>query len=474
MPDILKVTTPIVNRNEIVLPKQGTDAINAFSITDQLKVLKTHNQSEILKHNTSNQQNSDTPTVLLNMLKDPAVAVTYLKNIFLLEELYKLLPANNKTVTNEIEQIFKDLIIDESNIKKELMSQEKSFSLFKGELFDFLRNISDKYKESPNVQIQIANLLKSINNIANRKDILDSIQNSLLFLKENVGAISSFSQRIDAILANLQSEGKYASVSSLKEEVLALVKDIENSLLFTQKVSKVVSIMVYNLSRYNENNSYFNESVYRLRQMIGADEQKELAQLITTFSKQLNSGAFLSGLNEKGIENSKVMDALIKLVFNQSNSEIYSPAESARIDSILHSLLSSPCNFTPLLHFVLPVMFESSRAFAEIWINPESDEKDMPEGAGPGKHFLLVIDIDSMGRFEAEIFVHKDIVDFYLFCPSGYEEKFQNLMYDVSKDLIGINYKLGTTRLEPLERSRSLMEVFKSLPYKRMGVNVRI
>lgn len=35
-------------------------------------------------------------------------------------------------------------------------------------------------------------------------------------------------------------------------------------------------------------------------------------------------------------------------------------------------------------------------------------------------------------------------------------------------------YKIGKTKVEPLVQSRSLMEVFKSLPYKRVGVDVTI
>ena len=35
-------------------------------------------------------------------------------------------------------------------------------------------------------------------------------------------------------------------------------------------------------------------------------------------------------------------------------------------------------------------------------------------------------------------------------------------------------YRLGDVRVERLERSRSLMDVFRSLPYKRTGVDVKI
>ncbi len=471
MPDILKVTTPLVNRNEVVLPKSPTDNINPFSITDPMKVIQTHNQSELFKHNTSNYQNSDTPVVLLNMLKDPAVAVSYLKNIFLLEEMFKLLPANNKAITPELEQIFKNLLIGDDQIKNELISQEKSFTMFRGTFFDFLRNLSETYKDSQNTQVHIANLLKSINNLMNRGDILDSIVNSMIYLKHNFASSPSISAKLDELIARFRNTNDTSfNMAELKEQTLSLLKQIEQSVLFTSKSSKVVSIMLYNLSRFNENTVFFNESVYRLRQVITSAEQKQLVELAAQFSNQINSG--IAQTSEQQTHSSQVMDALIKMVINQSEKQ--NAGESAKVDMIIHSLLSSPCNFTPLLHFVLPVLFDNTRAFAEIWINPRSDEKDMPEGASEGKHFLLVIDIESIGRLEAEIFVYGKSVDFHLYAPYGYTGKFESMIIDISKALIGIDYKLARTKLDTLERPRSLMEVFKSLPYKRMGVDVKI
>ena len=91
-----------------------------------------------------------------------------------------------------------------------------------------------------------------------------------------------------------------------------------------------------------------------------------------------------------------------------------------------------------------------------------------------GLHFLLVIDVENLGRFEAEIFHHEEIVDFFLYCPPGYEEAYREMMRGLPRLFAGSPYRLGETRLEPLAKSRSLMDVFKSLPYKRVGVDVKI
>lgn len=477
MSDILKVTTPMINKNQPIAPKQGAQPLTPFDIQDLSRVVRTHNQSELQQQNNGLIDSGDGPVLLMNLLKDPAVAASYLKNIFLLEEIFKLLPANNKTVTKEIQQIFNALVMQESEIKGEMLRQENASTMFKGDFFDFLREISNAYKESPEVQYSVATLLKSINNLTAKKDIIDAIANSLEFLKNSLSSSQNLSQELESLINQFKAKDAVNNFQSLKEQTLGMLDEVENSILFSPKLSKVLSIIVYNLSRFNNSLDFFNESSYRLHQLLKNDERQQFVQLMELFSKGIKEGKHRSvrlGEDGQGSADTHVMDALIKLVERQAKNENIAPTDAAKIDKILYSLLSSPCNFTPLLHFIVPVFHDNMRAFAEIWINPNSDEKDMPDGVKEGKHFLLVIDVADVGRFEAEFFVYDRTLDFHLFCPPGYQEKYEPMMKSLPKVLGGMAYRIGETKLLTLERPRSLMDVFKSLPYKRVGVDVKI
>jgi hypothetical protein len=172
---------------------------------------------------------------------------------------------------------------------------------------------------------------------------------------------------------------------------------------------------------------------------------------------------------------SKVMDALIRLINRQSAEEQNGRGEAGQVEKILHSLLSSPCNFTPLLHFVVPAMLDDVKAFAEIWINPNDDGEDTRPGQGGRQlHLLLVIDVEMMGRFELELKVRDQVIDLALFCPAGYEGRFASMLPELPASLRNTAYRLGRMRVQALDHGRSLMEVFKSLPYKRVGVDVKI
>ena len=547
LPDILKVTTPLINKNQPVSPKLAPELANPFNIQETTKVIQPHNQSELYGQNNGLMEEGDAPALLLNLLKDPAVTASYLKNIFLLEEIFKLLPANNKTVTQEIQQMFQSLVMDSGEIAPEMIRQEQESTLFKGELFDLLRQLSAQYQGKGEVQLAIANLLKAINNQVSKNDLLDAVANNLAFLRRGLSTSQDLAGRLDALIQGFRGENAQGNFSLLKAETLALFRDIEDSVLFTPKLGKVLSILTHNLSRYNGNDEFLGESVYRLRQMLAGPQRQEFMQKMERFLNALRSGdldslrnpapqepavppqeappmtaeeklASLAAQTEEKAaalaegeelvpeepvkpegpkqpalspeelakatrrealerasgEPSKVMESLTKLVAKQSGTEDLNPAEAAKVEKILYSLLSSPCNFTPLLHFIVPAFQDGTRAFAEIWINPDSDEKDMPAGAGRGQHFLLVIDVDGVGRFEAELFVYKKTIDFALFCPPGYAESFEDMMRRLPRLMVDTEYRLGQTRLETLDHSRSLMEVFKSLPYKRVGMDVKI
>ena len=470
MPDFLRVSKPLVTQNQTVQAKPNVDATGAFNLQNTTKVIQTHNQSELLKQNTAFKDGSDAPTLLLNLLRDPTVTVSYLKNIFMLEELYKLLPANNKTVTNEIESIFHDLLLKPEGLTAEMQKQDFNSTAFKGALFDFLREISAGNRDNPDVQLAIARLLRSLNNMGNQRDILDSIANNLSFLRGQLSPSKSLTSKLTELIDKFRSPDAQQNFSALKFEALGLIKDIEDSILFSSNLSKTLSILIYNLSRFNDNSDYATETAFRFRQFLSPAQRQSFTELLQSYIDGKMAGNITGSESDS---ESQVMESLLKLISQQIENG-NNPADIVKMEKMLHSLLSSPCNFTPLLHFILPLQQQDMRAFAEIWINPECDEKDMPENSSQGMHLLMVIDVDDVGRFEAEFFVYNSTIDFLLFCPKGCESGYEELMKSMPKLLYGTDYHIGRTEVLTFENTRSLMDVFKSLPFRRVGVDVKI
>lgn len=470
MAELLKVTTPIINKNQPVQQTTPTDMPGVLNVQNASKVLQAHNQTDMMKDGNATLENSSAPAMLLNLLKDPAVAASYLKNISFLEEIFKLLPANNRTMTSEIEQLFGSMMLPENEIAPEMMRQGETATLLRGELFDFLREINNAPTSQSDLQAATANFLRAANSLLCREDIRGAVYNNLQFLRKSLNSSKDLTLKIDHLLERLSSSNE-KEFPEIKKEVLSFLNDVNSSILYNEKLDKVLSILKYNLSRYNGNEDYFHEAAFLLRQHLNAPQRRRFSSLAEQFLNQLAAGRVHEELK---FGSSRVMDTLTKLLSLHSSNEGLSPGDEAKIEQILHSLLSSPCNFTPLLHFIIPVDYMNMRSFAEIWVNPDSDEKDMPKGAEHGVHFLLVIDAEGVGRFEADVYVHDKIVDFNLLCPPGLEGAFSGLSKPLAQTFTSLDYRVGSIDFGPLERPRSLMEVFKSLPYKRMGLDVKV
>ena len=86
-----------------------------------------------------------------------------MKNIYLLQELIKLLPVNNKPLTQEIQQLFDQLMVAPEDIADEMMRQENASTSFKGEMFDFLRELLSQNPKQEGLRQATVYFLKAFN-----------------------------------------------------------------------------------------------------------------------------------------------------------------------------------------------------------------------------------------------------------------------------------------------------------------------
>ncbi len=467
MADLLKITTPLVKQAQLQQGRQQVDPNTVFDLPDVSKVVKPNAQSEMQGQNNGMIQKEEAPTILMNLLKDPSVTVNFLKNIYMLQEIIKLLPVNNQAFTQEIEQLFDALMLPAEEIAQEMVLQENNSTEFKGELFDFLRELVANNPQ-PEIKYAVANLLKSINYSNCKQDILSAVANSLRYLSDSVETSRTLSSRLQELSDRFLQPEAPEQFQQLKAETLALLKDVEGSILFSPKMSKVVSILYYNLSRFNDNPDFFQESLSSLLTLLDGKQQK------TEFVRHVR--AFLESRGQdRAEEPSRVMNVLTRILSRQAKSEELTLVNAEKMERIIHSLLSSPCNFTPLLHYVIPVEYMNIKSFAELWINPNGGEDERPIGEKKDcTHLLVVFDIEGIGQFEAELFVSGMDIDLAVYCPPAYAQAFSGVGERIKQVTGASGYRFGEIRVDKLDKPRSLMDVFKSLPYKRTGVDVRI
>lgn len=467
MADILKVTAPAVGKNVISPNKAAQDPSVPFDLQEIKHITKNPGSSGLLGHHNMIQNETGAAT-LMDLIKDPDVTVGYLKNIYMLEEIIGLLPVNNNTVTEEIQQLFQALLIKPDQIVDELLRQEYSSTLFKGELFEFLRNI---LTENPSMRMEIAALLKAINGMLAKQDVMDSVANSLGFLSEQMRGSSLLAARLDDYAEQMRRPENIQQFQVLKQEIMNILKEVEGSILYTSHSAKVVPLIIYNLSRFQDNPTYLNESLLNVLIHVNGRENKEsLKRLVFDYIKSFADGA-------RSENHSRIMNILADIIGKQDQETALNSLNGDKIEKIITSLLSSPCNFTPLLHFVIPVDFAGLNVFSELWIDPNDTQESEPQkGKEPGKsiHMLITFDISGIGQFEAEFWVAGTDIRFNLLCPKQHVNTFSGLTKEFRKIVEDHGYRLSEIKVDKMENVRSLMDVFKGLPYRRTGVDVKI
>lgn len=475
MADIVRAATPITNKNIVQPLREHKNAdLAPFDIQDPTRVAKPIPDSEILKQNTGNIEQQSAPEILLDLLKDPSVTVNFIKNILMLQEIVGIISMQNKPVTEEIEQLFKQLSVKPEELAGELINQENASTAFKGELFDFLRNMI-KENPSPELKQTVTNLLKAVNTENCRPEILKALSGTMKYLSETLFPNKELSAKLSNLSERFKAPEAEKEFPQLKHETAMVMQEIEKSIMFSGKLSSLCSMVTYNLSRYNTNTEFLGEAARELMTYIPDDDKR------TVFLQKLYD--CLSSF-ERPNSNSKVLEVLVKILEKQTDSESVMQLKGESVESVIHSLLSSPSNFTPLLHFIIPVNDGTNMAFGEMWINPDEEEPKPKVKNNKGKsdtddyqrtiHMLLVFDIPDIGRFETELYVRDKKIDMSLMCPASVENFMENISGDLKKCIGFSQYSFNNIKIGKLEKTRSLVEVFPTLPRKRTGINVRI
>ncbi len=484
MADVTRAATPINNRNIIAPSRENRNTAEIpFDFQDTSKIKQATPNSDMQSDANVLRQDGST-TGFYEVLHDQDVTSAFLTNIFLLKEIVDILPMNNETQTQEMQQLLNNLTLKPEEIAGEMMRQEDMTTMFKGGLFDMLRTMIETNQAQNegdpqavrDFQNTVSNFLKALNNSSSKGNVFESVMNNMSYIRELVDASPKLSAAMDGILQkfslfnnetnNLQNtQGFEELFMQLKSEALETFAGLEKSILYNDEIAKSVSMATYNLSRIALSDDGISENFQKLLGLVDSEEQKEsLTNLLLGFLEQNDH-----------VSQSKTMNALTELIKKQTEDPEFKMLNSESMNKIIQSLLSSPCNFTPLLHYVIPVEYEDVNASAEMWINPDG-ENDVPGGTDGKKmtHLLIVFEIGDIGKFETELWVSDNDITMSILCPEQYTDFYKNKIRDLRNDLSFSSYKIKSIDVDTLNEPRSLIEVFASLPERRTGINVSI
>lgn len=311
MPDIFNAAPSVISNNIMQPIRENHSAeISSIDIPDNVKIAKMYSNSEIVEQSDNlNQQIS--PEVFMEMLKDPNITVNFIKNIFALQDIINAVSTKDFPLAEEFKQLLSELNIKPENLVNELINQENQSTLFKGELFDLLREFV-KESPAPGAQISVANLLKAINNENSKSEILKNISETLKHLSDMMPSTNDLPQKLESLAIKFSLPNAKNNFTELKNEAEELIGYIDKNSKTIHKAPRFCSMIKYNLSRFTNNKNAIDKSLRDVMKFIPKEEHKtELMQKLYEH---------MSGI-ETNQTNSKILDAFIKIFQNKANIE---------------------------------------------------------------------------------------------------------------------------------------------------------
>ena len=297
MPQIPQISGPLTGGKTLTSGNSGSNTpqgAEPFSVNGVNPVQRPSSVTQ--KGDTSGAGNtnlSGTPAGSLGVptAKDPSMAVETLHDVFSGDLLENAKLNGYTELVGELDDLTKAIYINPDKLMNEILTQEKDNTVFSGnKLFDILRSVSAQSGED--TKELVANLLKSLNYLMSRNDIIQAVKSNIKFLADYFGKGTTLSKNLNQLFEKWNSGNPAENFDTLKNETATLMKTIEGSLQNDARTEVLVPLVTHNLSRYNTNEYMMKEAFSQLMSQIPSSSMREeLSKAFTEFASKLIADA---------------------------------------------------------------------------------------------------------------------------------------------------------------------------------------
>lgn len=236
--------------------------------------------------------------------------------------------------------------------------------------------------------------------------------------------------------------------------------------LVPNNMKGAVNTLLRNFEGDRDLNTLIDRLSVIVNRMENLDAKITLAQSINQVLSQM---ALAEGINYKPpttMEN--MLDFLVKNINDPSLKSL----SAMNRGEMLQGLLTSPGVFSPLLHFLIPMNMDGTKAFGELWADP--DAGDGSSGSESDKHLFLCFEIEEAGYFEMELYAKGRSINVSLLCPEGSERKYLPLKETIPVIASANGYSAEKMIISPLKKKRDLNKVFPKLNDRKTSLNISV
>jgi len=249
------------------------------------------------------------------------------------------------------------------------------------------------------------------------------------------------------------------------------LKTIAQSLFMEDRAS--ANAMLADLAKVNT----MQELIDGLNGMLRAMPDIPLRErLYGVFVEIIDKMAKRNELPQHGIRPpvSSTLDSLTDFIQKNINNPALKSLDSFNAANLLQSLLNAPGVHTPLAHYILPLQVMDTRAFGELWVDNDENNPNNTPGTQRNYHLFLTFDVESIGRFEVDMYAIGEEVNLSLLYPPRFEKEIEPMRDRVTKIIKNSGYQARTFETAPLKKPHNLTEVFPKIEDKRTTINKRV
>lgn len=289
-------------------------------------------------------------------------------------------------------------------------------------------------------------------------------QNESMQNKSYMSELRDSGYNIEQMMA-AYSRGRQSGFQTLHDMVKGLFvedKTGEYSAQFTQDFSKLHTVQ---------------EVIDKLNEMLRAMPDMPIRErLYGAFVDIVDKMALKNEMPQHGVRPPvhSTLDSLTDFIQENINHPALKSLDSFNAANLLQSLLNAPGVFTPLAHYILPLDVDGTKAFGELWVDNDENNPNNTPGTQRNYHLFLTFDVESIGRFEVDLYALGDEVNLALLYPPRFEKQIEPMKDRINKVVRNVGYNTRTFETAPLKTPHNLTEIFPKIVDKRTTLNTRV
>jgi hypothetical protein len=178
---------------------------------------------------------------------------------------------------------------------------------------------------------------------------------------------------------------------------------------------------------------------------------------------------------ESGGKGGSALEELTAFIEKNINHTALKSLDSYNASNLLQSLINAPGVYTPLAHFVIPLQIGDARAFGELWVdNEDKNSGGRARNGGQNYHLFLTFEVESVGRFETDLYAHGSDISLAILYPEGFSSEMEALKDKIMQIIASTDYKVKEFRAGILRTPHDLTQIFPRIMDKRTGLDITI